>query len=245
MKTCPVGTRLTAVICVALVCLPFFRHYHVRGVTAHPRQLHSSLPSDAESAETNTCDNSSLEFTANVTQRIFQFKCAANSKLHPVEEPAQLAKNLTEEQLGAVYEFTPAERSGNTCGTEKRQLGTLVHGSTLTVVDEEGKAAAQQEAVSEPKFRLSLGPAPDVDRYLCYTCTTPGAKTAGCNIYVTVPGKDPEVEGGSGTESEQRPGTDSDQRPDTKPDSGSASLSVPNWLTTSVAAYAMGLMLCQ
>lgn len=252
MKILPVDRRVAGAIGTALACISAFRCCFVRGERRAPYGLDRKFVSDVATVETKTCNTDPLEFNANATHRVFQFKCDTNMQLHPVEkEAAGRTTNPTTDQLAKVYVFTPETRSAKpacVAAEQEQTLDKLVPQSALTVVNNTAKGVAQEEAVDGLVFQLSLGPAPGVDRHLCYTCTPgagAGARTNGCTIYVTVPKKEPnENETRPDTDSGAGPGTDN-QKPEQPPSSGALMPSMSGWITPSVAGCALGLVLRQ
>lgn len=241
MKILHANRRVTGAISTVLLCLSASRCCFVQAERAELYHLDKGLVFSAPTVETKTCEGSDspLEFRANDTHRIFQFKCQANAKLHPVEKDdgARTKQDPSEEKLATVYVFTPDNKLGKAaCAAEHAQsLSALVPGSTLAVIKNTERNPAQQETGSDLEFRLALGPAPTQDRYLCYTCTPGGdVRTGACSIHITVPGKKPVPD-------QNQDHSPDDQLPPT-PDSGSFH-PIADWLAPSVAGCALGLML--
>lgn len=189
-------------------------------------QIHRRVYSAANSAETQTCKQDSLALELKGASTSVQFQCPEGSKLAPVEKVTQEEREGLE--LGKVYEFGPSPARQLTCGSGgEKVLEQLVPGSRLEqVAGAAGKEAVQQVQAASPVFKLTVGAAQDVEKHLCYVCTSPpqrdrGSPTPACTIFVTVPGK---------------------EAPDQPSDEPSRSFSLPvsSWLVLSVVGCALG-----
>lgn len=231
MKLSAVVRLVTAAISVALPILSSCAYCFVRGGRASSLQSDPSDDSTIGDAEIRTCDRPGEGLKLNGAETVFQFRCPEGAKLEPVEQVSRSGPGLTDEELKKVFVFTPSNRETATeCVRSPEKLDQLVPRSELEVV-QKGKSKLPEEGqTGEPVFRLTVGPAPDAEKYLCYTCVTPAAQghtpATKCNIYVSVPGKEDQAPPPAEPETNQPSG------------SVSSSPSMLGWLMLSVAGCA-------
>ncbi|PHJ16550.1 sag-related sequence srs11 [Cystoisospora suis] len=249
MKLCVRGGRFGVLVAATLFCLSASWVCLVRCESAKEARLAQ------ESQETNvqTCADSNLILNG-AESKVFSFRCKEGWKLYPVE-PAEPIEKAIADPLKKVFEFTSQSGSAQVCGSQEQDLSVLVPQSELAKLPPSGQQKRQRTKEANPVYQLTLGPAPDTEKHLCYTCKTPPVSRSNlanqgqvCTIYITVPRKEDKPQRPGPQDSQQQnpqspsPPQQQDPQPDQPSDSGTLSASVFKVAFMTSATSALGLM---
>ncbi|PHJ16553.1 hypothetical protein CSUI_009634 [Cystoisospora suis] len=248
------GGRIGVLVRATLFCLSASWVCFVRCETAKEAQEtpRNSLPEEQKNVK--TCENSILELSAE-EGRVFSFTCKDGSKLYPVEL-GQVAEKTINDQLKKVYQFTPTSGKAQVCDhSHEGDLSELVPNSTLVKVTPSQQDNGQRTEAKNPVFKLTLGPAQDTPKHLCYICSNKPVQTPTrsdqqvCTIFITVPKKTEQPQPQKPPEGPQQqdpqspsPPQQQDPQPDEPSGSGAFSPTLSGGVFMTLATSALGWM---